>query len=117
MNRQRFWTASSTVQNWIRACAADYQVFVSNRIGEIQTVTAEGEWRFVPGLLNTAYAATQSTLEGKNFPPVWLNGPEFPLLTEEKWPIDLPWLLVKEEMRASRTFFASVPESPVICLT
>jgi hypothetical protein len=43
VNRRRFWTDSSTVRNWIRAAAADYQVFVSNRIGEIQTITDEGE--------------------------------------------------------------------------
>ena len=100
VNRRRFWTDTSTVRNWIRAAAADYQVFVSNRIGEIQTVTEEGEWRFVPGVLNPADAATRSTLEGENFPPIWLNGPEFLLLNEESWPIDLPWLLVKEETRA-----------------
>jgi hypothetical protein len=36
--RQKFfWTDSSTVRNWIRATASFYQVFVSNRIGEIQT--------------------------------------------------------------------------------
>ena len=74
VNKRRFWTDSSTVQNWIRAASADYQVFVSNRVGEIQTVTEEGEWRFVPGVLNPADAATRSTLEGENFPPVWLNG-------------------------------------------
>jgi hypothetical protein len=114
VNKRRFWTDSSTVRNWIRAAAANYQVFVSNRIGEIQTVTDEGEWRFVPGVLNPADAATRSTLEGENFPPVWLNGPEFLLLNEENWPMDLPWMLVKEETRASRICLATVPESPVV---
>jgi hypothetical protein len=44
-------------------------------------------------MLNPADAATRSTLEVEKFPPVWLNGPEFLLLTENNWPIDLPWLL------------------------
>ena len=65
-------------------------------------------------MLNPADAATRSTLEVEKFPPVWLNGPEFLLLTENNWPIDLPWLLVKEETRASRICLASVLESPVV---
>ena len=38
IHRRRFWTDSSTVQNWIRGTAAYYQVYVSNRVGEIQTL-------------------------------------------------------------------------------
>lgn len=40
--------------NWIRATAAFYQTFVSNRIGEIQTTTEIDERRFVPGKSNPA---------------------------------------------------------------
>lgn len=36
------------------------------------------------------------------------------MLNEKDWTTDLPWLLVKDESRASRTFLASVPESPVV---
>ena len=35
-----FWTDSSTVRNWIRATASYYQVYVSNRVGEIQMFRA-----------------------------------------------------------------------------
>lgn len=38
-----FWTDSSTVRNWVRVMASFYQVFVSNRIGEIQTFTETEE--------------------------------------------------------------------------
>ena len=47
IQRRFLWTDSSTVRNWIRATAAYYQVFVSNRVGEIQTITEPEEWRFV----------------------------------------------------------------------
>ncbi len=43
-----FWTDSSTVRNWIRSPASSYQIFVANRIGEIQTLTDATDWRFVP---------------------------------------------------------------------
>lgn len=102
--RRRFWTDSSTVRNWIRATAAYYQVFVSNRIGEIQTLTESDKWRFVPGVLNPADAATRSTLEGDVFPSTWLYGPDFLLQPEVEWPPDLPWMAIKEEMRSARTF-------------
>ena len=107
ISRRRFWTDSSTVRNWIRATAAYYQVFVSNRIGEIQSLTDAEEWRFVPGMLNPADAATRSTLEGDIFPPAWLAGPDFLLQAESEWPVDLPWMAINEEMRAARSFTAT----------
>ncbi|XP_057366955.1 uncharacterized protein LOC130687814 [Daphnia carinata] len=110
IHRRRFWTDSSTVRNWIRTAAANYQVFVSNRIGEIQTITDEGEWRFVPGRLNPADAATRSALDGDIFPAIWLNGPDFLLQHEDKWPVDLPWMKIKEEMRPVRVSFAAQVE-------
>jgi hypothetical protein len=38
-----FLTDPSTARNQIRAPAADYQVFVSNYVGEIQTISKEVE--------------------------------------------------------------------------
>ena len=107
ITRRRFWTDSSTVRNWIRATAAYYQVFVSNRIGEIQTLTEAEEWRFVPGVLNPADAATRSTLDGDIFPSAWLSGPDFLLKPDSEWPVDLPWMAIKEELRPARTFNAT----------
>jgi hypothetical protein len=62
-HRRYLWTDSSTVRNWIRASASKYQVYVSHRVGEIQTLTEPSEWRFVPGRLNPADVATRSFLE------------------------------------------------------
>ncbi|XP_032781189.2 uncharacterized protein LOC116919325 [Daphnia magna] len=111
---RRFWTDGSTERNWIRAAAANYQVFVSNRIGEIQTITEEDEWRFVPGALNPADAATRSTLDGEAFPTAWLDGPRFLMLPEREWPIDLPWMANNEEIRASRILHATVPDPEIV---
>lgn len=62
MNQRFYWTDSSMVRNWIRATAAFYNVFVSHRIGEIQTLTDSTEWRFVPGKQNPADGATRSEI-------------------------------------------------------
>ena len=108
IQRRFLWTDSSTVRNWIRATAAYYQVFVSNRVGEIQTITEPEEWRFVPGVLNPADLATRSSLDKQPIPSLWLNGPDFLLQPEDGWPVDLPWLAVTEEMRSSRSYSAAV---------
>ena len=71
------WTDSSTVRNWIRATASYYQVYVSNRVGEIQMLTEPEEWRFVPGKLNPADEATRSVIEEGGLSQRWLKGPEF----------------------------------------
>ena len=42
LTRRFFWTDSRTVRNWVRAVSAKYQVYVSHRIGEIQTLTEGG---------------------------------------------------------------------------
>ncbi|XP_057381574.1 uncharacterized protein LOC130704113 [Daphnia carinata] len=97
-----FWTDSSTVRNWVRATASFYQIFVSHQVGETQTLTEPKEWRFVPGKINPADAATRSQLESEAIPISWLDGPEFLYQTERCWPKDLPWMAVTEELRPSR---------------
>ncbi|XP_032782640.2 uncharacterized protein LOC116920627 [Daphnia magna] len=100
VNIRKFWTDSSTVRNCVRAVSAQYQVYVSHRIGEIQTLTAAHEWRFVPGRLNPADAATRSQLEAEAIPLYWLDGPPFLYADPADWPKDLPWLVEKQEIRS-----------------
>ena len=107
VRRRRFWTDSSTVRNWIRAAASDYQVFVSNRVGELQTITEADEWRFVPGRLNPADAATRSTLNGDIFPDICWSGPDFLSHPEEDWPADLPWMKISDEAKSIRVISAA----------
>lgn len=109
MDRRYFWTDSSTVRNWIRATAAFYQTFVSHRIGEIQTLTESLEWRFVPGKLNPD-GATRSMADCKALHLDWLDGPDFLYASETHWPADLPWMLVKEEIRVSRVHHSQSAE-------
>ena len=104
-----FWTDSSTVRNWVRATSAYYQVYVSNRIGEIQMLTEPEEWRFVPGRLNPADIGTRSALEAEALPYTWIYGPEFLYKDPLTWPADLPWIAVTEELRSARVHHVAVP--------
>ena len=96
-----FWTDSSTVRNWVRSVSSHYMVYVSNRVGEIQTLTEPTEWRFVPGVLNPSDAATRSQLEEKAVPIFWLEGPAFLYEPETDWPVDLPWMQERAELRSA----------------
>ncbi|XP_046630675.1 uncharacterized protein LOC124310754 [Daphnia pulicaria] len=111
---RRFWTDSSTVRNWVRALSGDYQVYVSNRIGEIQTLSDPSEWRFVPGVLNPADAATRSQLDYRAIPAWWLDGPPFLYQEETAWPQDLPWTLEKAEMFGARAHVSDVVSEKIV---
>ena len=93
------------------ATAAYYQIFVSNRIGEIQTITQPEDWRFIPGKLNPADLATRSSMDEPLIPSIWLDGPSFLHQSEDHWPPDLPWMAVNEEIRSSRSYTAVVEKS------
>lgn len=74
---------------------------MSHRIGEIQTLTEAAEWRFVPGRQNPADGATRSEIECEAVPPDWPDGPPFLHGPDERWPVDLPWIVVQEEIRTA----------------
>ena len=111
VERRFFWTDSSCTRNWIRSPSPYYKPFVSHRIGEIQALTDQSEWRFVPGELNPSDAATRSSLGPSGLIPAsWFDGPGFLLDNEEKWPRDVPWLLPPEEIRPSHSFRTGVQQ-------
>ncbi|XP_045026268.1 uncharacterized protein LOC116917407 [Daphnia magna] len=110
IDHRYFWTDSSTVRNWIRATASFYQIFVANRVGEIQTLTESDEWRFIPGKLNPADAATRSAIGEEVWPKIWQDGPEFLLQPESTWPTDLPWMATTFEIKAIKLY--SVQSNP-----
>ena len=96
-----YWTDSSTVRNWVRSASSQYQIYVSHRIGEIQLNSEPTEWRFVNGRINPADAASRSMIEAEALPRTWLEGPAFLYEDESGWPADLPWMVVKDEMKAA----------------
>lgn len=107
-----FWTDSSTLRNWIRATASFYQIFVSNRIGEIQTLTETEEWRFVPGRLNPADAATRSAIGEEVWPKIWQSGPEFLFKAESDWPVDLLWMAATAELKHTKQYHMHAAADP-----
>ena len=99
IDRKLYWTDNSCVRNWIRSSSAMYKPYVAHRIGEIQTLTSQDEWRFTPGKLNPSDLATRSSLDNTVISEEWRRGPSFLYQTEDDWPQDLPWMMPKEEVR------------------
>ncbi|XP_045036710.1 uncharacterized protein LOC123477439 [Daphnia magna] len=112
ISRTYFWTDSSTVRNWIRATASFNQIFVANRVGEIQTLTESDEWHFIPGKLNPADAATRSAIGEDVWPWIWQDGPEFLLQLESAWPTDLPWMAATVELKATKSYHVQITPDP-----
>lgn len=54
MSDIRFWTDSQIVLAWLNAPLRQWNVFVSNRVAEIQNLTAAEKWNHVKGTDNPA---------------------------------------------------------------
>ncbi|XP_053691525.1 uncharacterized protein LOC128740041 [Sabethes cyaneus] len=74
--RSYFWTDSTIVIHWLAAEPSRWKKFVSNRVAEIQHITAAGIWGHVAGIENPADAVSRgmpaSQLIQHN---IWWNGP------------------------------------------
>ncbi|XP_063834897.1 uncharacterized protein LOC135084084 [Ostrinia nubilalis] len=87
--RQFFWCDSTTVLHWIRNDTRSYKVFEANRLGEIDELTKQDEWRYIPSNLNVADLATRDEFNLHLFQDEWLNGPVFLISGSESWPRDV----------------------------
>ncbi|MCG8047834.1 MAG: hypothetical protein N0E48_19785, partial [Candidatus Thiodiazotropha endolucinida] len=54
LSQATFWSDSVNVLWWIRGRSREFKPFVANRVGEIQSNTNPGQWRYVPTNLNPA---------------------------------------------------------------
>ena len=84
-----YWSDSVNVLWWIRNPSRMYQVFVANRVGEIQTLTNPNQWRYVPSKENPADLLTRGAAVSMLVSMVsWWHGPSFLEQDESMWPIN-----------------------------
>lgn len=83
-----YWTDSTVVLNWLHTYPASLQVFVANRVAEIQTKTDIKNWGFVRTFDNPADLMTRGQLP-KNFlkESIWQHGPPWLSHPESEWPV------------------------------
>ena len=102
-----YWTDSTTTLHWI-CNYKQWKQYVNHRVAEIRKLTAQGQWRHCPGLLNPADLPSRG-MSGERLSSdlLWWNGPSFLKLTEEKWPIS-------EAPPTSKTIEAELVKNPTL---
>ena len=81
------WTDSQIVLAWLRSDPSRWNVFVANRVSEIQREIPSAVWHHVPSNENPADLATRgiSPLQLRQS-TLWWNGPEWAARPESNWP-------------------------------
>ncbi|XP_054727158.1 uncharacterized protein LOC129236895 [Anastrepha obliqua] len=81
------WSDSTITLSWVSSVAANFNVFVANRISNIQELTQGMSWRHVPTQLNPAdilsKGASPKELDAAT---LWKEGPSYLKEDEAKWP-------------------------------
>ena len=84
------WSDSTVTLAWIRASPHNLQVFVGNRVAEIQRLTHVSSWRYVPTDSNPADILSRGTsatvCKNSN---LWFHGPPWLSKSSEYWPLDI----------------------------
>ncbi|UYV60869.1 hypothetical protein LAZ67_1002644 [Cordylochernes scorpioides] len=95
------WTDSSTALSWIRR-NCNWNIFVKNRVDEIQRTTKVSNWRFVPGLENPADLPSRGSKIGQFLRSKWWEGPDCLRLSREFWPSEEPIIDETEVLKEQR---------------
>lgn len=86
-----FWTDSTVVLYWLRAPPADWKVFVSNRIAEVQRLSKGFQWRHVPTEHNPADKISRGIRPNQIMDDeLWWHGPQYLSQPVSYWPETLP---------------------------
>ncbi|XP_075157882.1 uncharacterized protein LOC142231148 [Haematobia irritans] len=98
-----YWSDSSTVLSWLRKSPSNWNVFVANRVADIQRFTNPLDWRYVPSTLNPADIASRGILPGDLVEnKTWWNGPQFLYDPPAFWPENLSNLYTSDEERKKK---------------
>ncbi|XP_014673726.1 PREDICTED: uncharacterized protein LOC106813985 [Priapulus caudatus] len=85
LNRVIFMTDSMIALSWIKNKAKSFKMFVSTRVGEIQSATDPSQWRHIPGEVNVADDLTRG-LNADQLNGRWQYGPDFLRKPKAEWP-------------------------------
>jgi len=81
------WTDSTIVLSWLQTHSSTSQVFVSNRIAEIQQLTESFNWQHVPTAENPADLLSRGLAADKlRNSELWWHGPSFLSKNVSEWP-------------------------------
>ncbi|XP_056647358.1 uncharacterized protein LOC130452026, partial [Diorhabda sublineata] len=82
-----FWCDSTITLAWIKREPSTLKTFVANRISQIQSLTMDKEWRYVPSSENPADFISRGVQPSEiSSYKMWWNGPSF-LPHSSQWPL------------------------------
>ncbi|XP_056641535.1 uncharacterized protein LOC130448272 [Diorhabda sublineata] len=82
-----FWCDSTITLAWIKREPSTLKTFVANRISQIQSLTMNNEWRYVPSSENPADFVSRGVQPSEiSSYKMWWNGPSF-LPHSSQWPL------------------------------
>lgn len=86
-----YWSDSKITLSWIKSTCNRWQVFVANRISEIQSLTSPNDWHYVNTTENPADLLSRG-IEPKTLLEcnLWWEGPSWLSLSSDLWPIGKP---------------------------
>lgn len=106
------WTDSQVVLCWLKTSVHALEVFVANRVSQIQKSDTALVWRHVPGEINPADCASRGceATELVDHPLWW--GPEWLIQPEVSWPRTTP--LMKEQVPGMRAHAIETEATPEV---
>lgn len=82
-----YWTDSTIVLAWLKNSFSRLEVFVANRVAQIQNTTNVNDWRYVPSTDNPADCASRGlTPEKLIHHNLWWQGPPWLQSNSDNWP-------------------------------
>ncbi|XP_049301625.1 uncharacterized protein LOC125775149 [Anopheles funestus] len=110
LNRVCLWTDSQIVECWIRRSPEQLQMYVANRVREIQTLTHGYVWRYISTKENPADIISRGEIPKRLLQNnLWWSGPDFlkdsseegmPVVSYEE--VDIPELTIGTTLTATR---------------
>ena len=87
INNITYWIDSTIVLGWLQRNPNSIEIFISNRVTEVQEITKIDDWRHVPTSHNPADCLTHRIAPNKiECSEIWWSGPEFLHKGEEHCP-------------------------------
>ncbi|XP_058817129.1 uncharacterized protein LOC131680431 [Topomyia yanbarensis] len=86
-----FWTDSTIVMYWLASLPSRWQMFVANRVSEIQHLTKGSSWNHVAGVENPADIISRGMTPAQlQYQRVWFDGPLWMLQDRSTWKVETP---------------------------
>lgn len=87
INSQHFWCDSTIVLGWLSSSKNQLPPFVRARVSEIQELTQDFAWKYVPSSDNPSDLVSRGVKADQiGNASIWWNGPSFLHFTEDQWP-------------------------------